>query len=696
MRRCGHESDTDTGQVCTLRVAPYTQPVQQTLETRAVTAASGLKRFAIAIVVMAAAAFATLVALSFLISSESVREAVDREIHAVTGLDPVLRGDMTVSLFPSGAVSFHDVLLGEYGAGQPAVVADELTARLRYFPLLVGRIEIADVTLVRPTITVTYLPNGQSNWSGLIESLARALAPGREPAASFSEIGIRDGTVVIHNQQSGKDVTDRLDGVEFQLAWPSISRSFGANGHFVWHAQPIEATLTLSDFFSALSGDRSGVKLRLSGAPVKVAFDGATSYQPTLKIEGTLSVESPSLREAMRWTDGSKVPFGGFGRFALRAQSQIGNGVVSLSGVNVELDANTAEGVLTLATGSHRAVQGTLAADALDLTPYVASIRLLAANEHTWDQLPIALDGLSDFNLDLRLSAATIKIATAQLGRTAIAANIRGSKLDLTIGESQAFGGIAKGSLGLAGADGGVAVTSHLQFIDVDLASCLGQVFGFHRLEGRGNLTVDVEGSGTSVLAVTNTLAGTASLAAHNGALAGVNVEEWLRRLERRPLSGNGDYRNGRTPFDQFALSLKIAQGLVSIDDMHIEGPAVRIAAGGQASVPTREVDIKGVATLISNATGNQFDLPFVVQGPWENPDMLPDAQSLIRRSGAAAPLLDAIKDRGVGAAVRSVIDQILATPAAAPAPPATPAPTPTRPALPAASTPAAAPKSAE
>ena len=143
------------------------------------TAASGLKRLAIAIVVMAAAAFATLVALSFFISSESVREAVDREIHAVTGLDPVLRGDMTVSLFPSGAVSFHDVLLGEDGAGQPAVVADELTARLRYFPLLVGRIEIADVTLVRPTITVTYLPNGQSNWSGLIESLARALAPGR-------------------------------------------------------------------------------------------------------------------------------------------------------------------------------------------------------------------------------------------------------------------------------------------------------------------------------------------------------------------------------------------------------------------------------------------------------------------------------------------------------------------------------------
>jgi AsmA protein len=44
---------------------------------------------------------------------------------------------------------------------------------------------------------------------------------------------------------------------------------------------------------------------------------------------------------------------------------------------------------------------------------------------------------------------------------------------------------------------------------------------------------------------------------------------------------------------------------------------------------------------------------------------MLPDAQSLIRRSGAAAPLLESIKARTAGSAVRSVIDQLLAAPAA-------------------------------
>ena len=653
------------------------------------TAATGLKRLAIAVATMIAAAFATLVALSFLMPAASVRDAVDREIHAVTGLEPVLRGSISISLFPSGTVSFHNVLLGNDPNGQPAVVADELIAHLRYFPLLAGRIEIADVTLVRPTISVSFLPGGESNWSGLIQSLAHALEPDPGRTASFSEIGIHEGTVIVHNEYGGKDLTDRLEGVEFQLAWPSISRSFGANGRFVWHDEPIEASLTLSDFLAALSGDRSGLKVRLSGAPLKVAFDGAASYQPALKVEGTLSVDSPSLRDAMHWTDASKLPFGGFGRFALRAQSQIGVGVVSLSSVNVELDGNTAEGALTLATDGHRAVQGTLAADALDLTPYVSGVRVLATNERNWNRLPISLDGLTDFDVDLRLSAASVKIAGAQLGRTAIAANMRGGKLDLAIGEAQAFGGTAKGSLGLVSTDGNAAVSSRMQFIDVDLASCLGQMFGVHKLEGRGNLALNLDGSGASVLALTSTLSGSASLTAHGGALAGVNVEQWLRRLERRPLSGNGDFRSGRTPFDQLTLNLKIVQGVVSVDDMHVDGPAVRIAAGGQALVPTRELDLKGVATLISSATGNEFALPFIVTGQWDDPVMLPDPQSLIRRSGAAAPLLDAIKDRTAGSAVRSVIDQLLASPGASPAPTATPAAS-------AAPAPAATPKSSE
>ncbi len=640
------------------------------------TAAIGLKRLAIAVAAILAAGFATLVALSILIPAASVREAVQSEIRAVTGLDPMLGDDISLSLFPSGAVTFHKVLLGDNRSTQPAVSADELTARLRYFPLLAGRIEIADVTLVHPTINVTFAANGESNWSGLIDTLARALAPNAEHrTASFSEIDIQNGTVVVHDV--AKDATERLENVEFQVAWPSISRSFGANGRFAFNDQPIEASLTLSDFFAALTGERSGLKLRISGAPLQLAFDGSASARPTLKIEGALAIDAPSLREALRWTGDSKLPFGGFGRFTLRAQSDIGGGVVAMSNVNVEVDGNAAEGALTVSTEGHRLVQGTLAADALDLTPYLSGVRLLARNERNWDTLPLTLDGFGDLNLDLRLSAASIKLARVQLGRTAVAANMHNGRLDLTIGEAQGFGGTIKGSLGLAVAENGVGVASHMQFADVDLNDCLSQIFAVRKVTGRGNLTLNIDGSGASVMGVTRALNGTASLTARSGALSGINIEQLLRRLQRRPLSGSGDFRSGSTPFDELVVNLKIDRGTVAVENMHIDGPAVKLAVGGQASVPTRDLDLKGVATLVASANADEFDLPFVVQGPWDDPIMLPDAQALIRRSGAAAPLLDAAKTHSASDAVRAVIDQLLTSPSGAPvAPAASPAST--------------------
>src|SRR5262249_20804514 len=133
----GHERDTEAEHVGA-SAHPSIRSAQAKVGTHPVTAATGLKRLAIAVGAVIAAVVISLVALSLFIPASKVRDAVAKEIHAVTGLDPVLRGDMSVSLFPSGTVTFRNVVLGEDHNGDPGLVADELTARLRYFPLLAG------------------------------------------------------------------------------------------------------------------------------------------------------------------------------------------------------------------------------------------------------------------------------------------------------------------------------------------------------------------------------------------------------------------------------------------------------------------------------------------------------------------------------------------------------------------------------
>ena len=106
-------------------------------------AATGFKRVGLAVAAVVVAAFSALLVLSLLIPADTVREAIKAQIHAATGLDPVLRGDVAVSLFPTGTVTFDSVSLGDDQTGAAALTAEQLVVRLRFLPFLAGRIEIA-------------------------------------------------------------------------------------------------------------------------------------------------------------------------------------------------------------------------------------------------------------------------------------------------------------------------------------------------------------------------------------------------------------------------------------------------------------------------------------------------------------------------------------------------------------------------
>jgi AsmA protein len=628
---------------------------------RPVSAPAGFKRLAAAVVAVAAGGLVLLGLASYLVSVEVARDAVTAEVRAVTGLQPSVRGASTLSMFPSPRVSLGDVALAGFAVDEQPFVADALVANLRWLPLLAGRIEIADVALVRPHITVRFGADGRSNWSPLLETLARTLRPGAEPdrrTLSFSEIRIAEGVVVL--QEAGRDTSEVLEGVALSLAWPSIAKSFAATGRVTWRDEPLDVSVAISDFRAALAGETSGLKLRIGGAPLKAAFEGTMGVRPTLKIDGTLAADAPSLRAAMSWMTGRPLYGVGLGRFALKARTNAVSGSVAFSNLNIELDGNAAEGVLTYAQRGRSTLQGTLAVDALDLTPYLSAIRLLGSDARDWNRKPFDLDWFDDMDLDLRVSAARVLTPQTRLGRTAVAATLRDGRLVVTVGESQAFNGLVSGSVALARVPAGADLRSQLSFVNVDLDTCLSDLIGVRRLEGKGDISFAVEGSGTSVLGLTRTLAGRVSLKASNGGLVGVNVEQLLRRLERRPLAGSADFRSGRTPFDSLAVVLRIAQGTAYAEEVRFDGAKVRLAVGGTASVPARELDLTGTASLLAAADQPPaFELPFFVQGSWDDPIMLPDTQALIRRSGAAAPLLDAVSDKRARDAMRSAIERL-------------------------------------
>ncbi|UZE50433.1 AsmA family protein [Rhodopseudomonas sp. P2A-2r] len=646
-----------------------------------------MKRLGMPVAALIGVALIGLFAMSWLLNRDALRHAVEAQIRAVTGLDLVVNGSVDVSVFPGSYISFHDVGLKGGGEIDPALSVDVLTANLRLLPLLTQRFEIADMIMLRPRIHVVRDGAGGSNWTPFIENIARTMKPGADNPLSFSEIRIQDGTLSYQDPHN----TEKLDDIDLSLAWPSISRSFAATGQFDWRGERVDGSFSVSDFVAALSGDRSGLKARLVSAPIKLGFDGTVANRASLMMEGTLTADNLSLRNALRWAGQAPPGAGGFGRFALKARASLVGPSLALTNVNVELDGNVAEGVMTYSNNGRQTLQATLAAGALDFTPYISTVRLLASGARDWNRQLFDLNALSTTDLDMRLSAAKVTVGSSVLGRTALGANLRGGTLALSVGEAQMYGGIVRGSFGVAHSDAVADVKAQFQFTDVDLQATASDLFGISKLTGRGNLTMALEASGSSPFGLVQSLDGTATLTGHDGAISGFNVEQLLKRLERRPLSGGGNFRSGNTPFTTLNMSVKFNDGTATAQDIRIEGPTARLSLTGTASVPSREYDLKGVASLTSTSATGGFDLPFVIQGPWDDPLIFPDPESLIRRSPGAAPLLDAVKDRKTRDAVRSVLERFTGGAKQAPAA-ATDVPTET---APAAAVPAdAAPKS--
>ena len=393
------------------------------------------------------------------------------------------------------------------------------------------------------------------------------------------------------------------------------------------------------------------------------------SSRPTLRIEGVLAADTPSLRDALSWPPPptARRRAAAFQRFALKAQTNVVGRNIALSKVNLELDGNAGEGVLTYVADGRRTLQGTLAVERLNLTPYMSAFRLLNA-ERGWSRMPLELDALGGIDVDLRISAARVTLDGFNLGQTAVAANLRAGNLTLAIGESQAFGGVIKGSLALAKSTAGADLQAQLQFTRGDARPDARRLLRRapdrrprrYRHRGRGQRRQhlrsrqgaerhrdDGEPQGRDRRVQCRAVAQAARAQSAGGARL---------RLPRRP-----------TPYDELAVNLKVTDGTAHAQDVRIETPAMRVGLAGSSSIAARDFDLKGTASLTRRRrAATPFQLPFVVMGTWDDPLFWPDIQMLIRRSGAAAPLLDAVRNRLNREAAPTLAGEAAAVPAAA------------------------------
>jgi AsmA protein len=590
---------------------------------------------ALAVVVVFAAA---LLLAPLFVSEHEARLAAVGAVRNATGVEPQVGGPVRLTLLPRPAVRIEQIRLDD--GVRPSFTADALQATFEILPLLSGEVRVGSLTFERPHLSVEIGSEGDL-LVGMPLRPRVASEPGMRPDVRFV-----DGTVRI--RRAGNEDVEPLRAVDAALVWTGTGLT--ATGSFQWRATPASASLSIADTTALGGGQRSGFRIRLDAEPLRLAFEGGLAYRNGMQADGTLSADAKSLRDALSLFALPALTRGGFGPFKLKAQAALTGNSLALTGLSIDLDGNRAEGGLTAKYARSRTiVQATLASETSDFTPYAGGFSVNDHEGRDWSREPIDLAALESLDADVRLSSGRVLVRKSEMRRVAATISIRSGGFTLSVGDAQFHGGILRGRAAVTRqATGEPAVKIEANISDFDLAPGLAALAGIQRLEGKGTLAIAMEGSGKHVRAITRGLSGSVTLAAKDGALNGINVEQVLRRLERKPLGGTSDLLGGRTPFDRLTAKLHVVDGKATIDSAQIESALVRVRLAGESSIVHRDYDLRGTAALVRTGPGAKdsepFDLPFVVLGAWDRPFLLPDPSALIQRSDAAAPLLEAVR----------------------------------------------------
>lgn len=616
----------------------------------------------IAASVLGAGAVLLLVAMAvlpLLLPAAELRRVAAQALAGSTGQEVEILGEPAIRLFPSPRVVLGKVSF-PLSAGQ-SLDAENVVTRLDLIQLLAGRVAVNDVIVEHPTLVLT--GEGVAPALGIASVLAATDRP---------ELRIVDGTIA---WRSSSGLTRELvSGITASLDRVLDHAGIAVAIQFDWREQPVNGTLFIDDITAFMAGTPAPLRIALATDGAKARFQGrgALGRSPVMSpvMDGTVSAEADSLRALFDWAGVDAPTRNGFGAFSLVSRLTLEKGEVALADASVALDGNRGDGgLLVKVSGPRPLIQGTFAADRISLAPYGAA-RLTANDRQGWDRGPIDLSGLGYCDLDLRLSAARVDVGDTEFSTVAASAVLSGGRLVVALGEARGWGGLLRASLTLvpaapdvsgAGAirPAGAEVRIEAEATDVDLARALDDVGGFRRIDGTGSVQIDVAGAGRTIEGIAANLQGSASLTAANGYLNGFDVALLLQRIERRPLSAVSDWRGGRTGFAELNGRIAIGDGIGTVEELAMRGAKAQIDMTGSLSIAQRTLDLVGHASL--PATGSTraggIDLPFSVRGPWDEPRIMADPLSLIERSGAALPLLEAVKNRAPGAEAERALD---------------------------------------
>jgi len=475
---------------------------------------------------------------------------IQRIVKERTGRTLELKGPLELAFWPSLGAKVSGVVLSEHGTAQPFVSLESAHASVALLALLRGAVIVDRVRLSGLRAQIVKDKDGRFNFQDLIEQA------GEKPAAKAEKKA----------PDSGKGT------VAFDIAGVTIER----------------AALSYRDLASGQEIALNDLKLETGRI--------AENAEGKLEFATTLKRNTPPLDAKLALN----------GRYALKPES------VALDFTG-KLDESTIKGKAAMARAKVAAYEFDLNIDKLNLDRYLASSEkkqekkdepAKPAPKDKEADAPVDLSGLKGLNAKGKVEIGALQVQGLKLA--AVKTEIRAADGRAEVGPHSAnlYEGSLAGNLMLDGNANRVAVKETLSNIAV--GPLLRDFAQQDRLEGKGNVALDVNAAGKTVNAMKSALAGTAKVNLKDGAVKGVDIGAIITKARSALGSQQAQAADGkeRTDFSELNATFAIKNGVAHNDDLDVKAPLFRVSGAGDIDVAKSAINYVVKAAVVATTKG--------------------------------------------------------------------------------------------
>ena len=507
---------------------------------------------------LVALAVAVVLVFALTFDPNRYKDNIERMAMERTGRTLRLQGELKLVLFPSLGAGVGGVTLSERGSNREFVALQSAHAAVKLMPLLHGQVIVDAVRLSGLKAQVVKNKDGTYNFSDLLEG--GEAKPAAKPAP----------------EKKGKSAP-----VKFDIAGITVDR----------------ASILYRDMSSGQEISLTDVKLHTGRI--------AENVQDKIELAAAVKRNQPLLE--------AKV--------ALNATYSLKPDAIGLD-FTAKLDDSNVKGKLSMARAAQPSYSFDLTIDRINLDRYLAvsEKKKPAAGkqeppkkEEAAQDAPVDLSGLKGLNAKGQLQVGALQVQGLKLSNLKAQLKAADGRAEISPHSASLYEGELSGALSLDGNANRIALKE--TFSNVSIGPLLRDLAQQDRLEGKGNVALDVAAAGATAGALKRSLSGAANVRLRDGAIKGIDIAGLLRKARAAAGRQSGQAADGkeRTDFSELSASFSIKNGVAHNEDLDVKSPLLRIGGSGDIDIGRSAISYVVKASVVGTTS---LTVPVKLAGP--------------------------------------------------------------------------------